>query len=268
MTLRSDPGSSRSSSLGCPLTCSDEKCRRLSLTNHPRNRDLRDSLHESRSARCPLHAPTVPLAGVIFEPSLPLRQVGTVLGMPGGVLRLDESEASVRKDTERFGVMVTAPRLPSGACSRRGLAKKIPVTPTAHRGQSGAIARFQRPVPTVGPSFASRFGSTVRLDEGLVDEGPHLPRSPTTLHEVAEMHDTPLRKLSSHPLSGLFWIVQAVPFHDSMRLKKLMPLLGRYSPTAFHDVAEVRHTWRARFRFRCSAPGSVVSSRLFRSTTR
>ena len=40
-------------------------------------------------------------------------------------------------------------------------------------------------------------------------------KDPTAVHELAEMHDTPRRRLSCVPLSGLGTIDQAVPSQDS-----------------------------------------------------
>lgn len=48
----------------------------------------------------------VPLAGPVLEPPTPHGEIGAMLGVPGPVLRLDESEAPLREQAERFGVVI------------------------------------------------------------------------------------------------------------------------------------------------------------------
>src|SRR5436309_884537 len=59
---------------------------------------------------------------------------------------------------------------------------------------------------------------------------------PTATHELAETQDTPWRKLSNEERFGLATTDQAVPFHDSTRVRSTPPL--RNWPTATHEVAE------------------------------
>jgi hypothetical protein len=48
----------------------------------------------------------VPLAGSVLEPPTPYREVGAMLGVAGPILRLDESEALLRKEAECLGVVI------------------------------------------------------------------------------------------------------------------------------------------------------------------
>ena len=53
----------------------------------------------------------VPLAGGVLEPSSPFGDERAVLGMPGPVLGVDETEASLREQAERLGVVLHDGRL-------------------------------------------------------------------------------------------------------------------------------------------------------------
>lgn len=62
---------------------------------------------------------------------------------------------------------------------------------------------------------------------------------PTAMHEVVEVHDTPVR-YSTVPGLGLWETDHVLPFHDSMRVS--LTVVDEEEPTATHEVVEAHDT--------------------------
>jgi hypothetical protein len=70
-------------------------------------------------------------------------------------------------------------------------------------------------------------------------KGPAL--YPTAVHDVAEVHETPLRSLLVAPLGfGVVWIVQLLPSQRSASVVPGAPVLEK--PTAVQAAADVHET--------------------------
>jgi hypothetical protein len=66
--------------------------------------------------------------------------------------------------------------------------------------------------------------------------------SPTAVHAVIELHDTPFRVLAwAPPGFGVDWIRHAMPFHSSARVTWIPELVAKY-PTAMQNLGEAHDT--------------------------